>query len=75
MPAIRKITTSAQREDRISKAFKHALVEKRWTVQHLADLCCMKASNVSRTINHPLNVKLDTILMIASKLGIDSIPT
>lgn len=74
MPAVRK-PTHIQREERIVIALKTGLINKGWSVQHLADLCGMKAGNMSRTINHPMNVKLETILTIASKLGIDSIPT
>lgn len=74
MPAVRK-PTHVQREERIVIALKTGLLNKGWSVQHFADLCGMKAGNMSRTINHPMSVKLETILVIASKLGIDSIPT
>lgn len=74
MPAVRK-PQCVQQEEKIVKAIKHGLVEKGWSVQHLAKLCGMDAGNMSRTINHPMNVKFDTILKIFTKLGIDSIPT
>lgn len=74
MPKVTK-PTFVLREERIVKTFKHALLEKGWTVKHLAKLCGMDTAQLSRTINHPMSVKLDTILMIAVKLGIDSIPT
>lgn len=73
MPAIKKYSC-VLREEKISSAFKHALVDKGWTTKHLATLCNMDAGNLSRVINHPAKVKLDTILLVASKLGIDSIP-
>lgn len=74
MPAVRKFS-SVLREEKISNAFKHALIEKGWTTKHLATICNMDAGNLSRVINHPAKVKLDTILLIASKLDIDSLPT
>ncbi len=74
MPTVRK-PTIVLREEKIVKAFKKALIDKGWSVQHLAVLCNMQPSNLSRTINHPMKVQLETILMIAGKLGIDSIPT
>lgn len=74
MPAVRKPTV-VQREERIVKAFKVGLINKGWSVQHLADLCGIKVSNMSRLINHPMSVRLETILNVANKLGIDSIPT
>lgn len=74
MPAIRK-STAVQKEERITKSLKKALIDKGWSVQHLAALCGMQPSNLSRAINHPMKVQLGTILMIAAKLGLDSIPT
>ena len=74
MPAVRKFS-SVLREEKISNTFKHALIEKGWTTKHLATICDMDAGNLSRVINHPAKVKLDTILLIASKLDIDSLPT
>lgn len=74
MPAVRK-PAHVQREERIVVALKKGLLDKGWSVQHLAELCGMKAGNMSRMINHPMSVKLETILTVASKLGIDSIPT
>lgn len=73
MPAVKKCS-SIQREEKITKTLQHARIDKGWTVKHLADLCNMDAGNLSRVINHPAKVQLDTILLIASKLGIDSIP-
>lgn len=74
MPAVRK-PAHVQREERIVRALKKGLIDKGWTVQHLAGLCGMKPGNMSKTINHPMSVRLETILTIANKLGIDSIPT
>ena len=73
MPKIKKPTIIRQ-EEVVVKMFKKALVEKGWQSQHLAKLCQMKPSQMSRVLNHPMNVQFDTILTIASKLGIDSIP-
>ncbi len=73
MPAVRK-PTIVQQEEIIVKTFKKALVDKGWQAQHLAKLCHMKPPQMSRVLNHPMNVQFDTILMIASKLGINSIP-
>lgn len=73
MPKVAK-PAIVQREERIVKAFHHARIDKGWTVKHLAELCKMDAGNMSRVINHPMKVQLDTILMIASKLGIENIP-
>lgn len=74
MPAVKK-SAVVLREEKIVKTLKIGLVNKGWTVQHLADLYGMDHGNMSRTINHPMRVKLETILDIAKKLGIDSIPT
>lgn len=74
MPALRK-SACVQQEERIVKAFKIGLIDKGWSVSHLAELCNMDKANMSRTINHPMSVRLKTILDVASKLGIDSIPT
>lgn len=73
MPAIKKYSCVA-REEKIKNTFKHALIDKGWTTKHLATLCNMDAGNMSRVINHPAKVQLDTILLIASKLGINSLP-
>ena len=74
MPRIKK-STAEQREQNIIKTFKKALIEKEWSLNHLAELCNMDPGNMSRLINHPLRVKLETVLDVAKKLGIDSIPT
>lgn len=73
MPKIKE-TPLQKRESDIVKLFKMALVEKKWTTKHLAKLIGMNAANLSRVINHPMNVRLETILMIADKLDINSIP-
>lgn len=73
MPAVRK-SPAVQQEEIIIKTFKKALIEKGWQAQHLAKLCKMKPPQMSRILNHPMNVQFDTILMIAAKLGVDSIP-
>lgn len=74
MAAVRK-PASVQREERIVKTLKKGLIDKGWSVQHLAGLCGMEPGNMSRTINHPMSVRLETILTIAAKLGIEAIPT
>lgn len=73
MPAIRK-PEHILREERIVKAFKIQLINKGWTKKHLADLMKIDCSALSRAMNHPMHVKLETILNIAVKLGMDSIP-
>ena len=73
MPAVKK-SPAVQQEEIIIKTFKKALIEKGWQAQHLAKLCKMEPSRISLILNHPMNVKIDTILMIAAKLDIDSIP-
>lgn len=73
MPKIAKPAV-VQREERVTKTFQHALIEKGWSVKHLAELCKMDAGNMSRVLNHPMKVQFETLSMIASKLGIDSIP-
>ena len=74
MPALKK-SPAVLRQEMITKKFKIGLLEKGWTVKHLAELCGMDAGTMSRAINHPMSVKLETVLNIAKKLGIDSIPT
>ena len=74
MPALKK-SPSVLRQETITKNFKKGLIDKGWTVKHLADLCGMDAGALSRAINHPMSVRLETVLDIAKKLGIESIPT
>lgn len=74
MPKVKKLGidyTSAE----ITKLFKKALIEKEWTVSHLAELCQKDVGTISKLINNPMKVKFETILNVANKLGIDSIPT
>ena len=73
MPAVRK-SPAVRQEEIIIKTLKKALVDKGWQAQHLAKLCKMEPSRISLILNHPMNVKFDTILMIAAKLGVNSIP-
>ncbi len=73
MPAIKKPTWVRQEEE-ITKIFKKALIDKGWTVAHLAELMKKDSSGVSRCINHPSKVSFETILTIANKLDIGSIP-
>lgn len=61
---------SMQREKNISDLLKKGLVDKGWSVKHLAKLLGTDAGNLSRVINHPMSVKLDTICKVAGKLGI-----
>ena len=73
MPAVKKPTWIRQEEE-ISKILKKALIDKGWTVAHLAELIKKDVSSVSRILNHPLKVRLETVLNIAEKLSISSIP-
>ena len=73
MPAIRK-PERVQQEEQITKTLKKALIDKGWTVAHLAELCDVQSANLSRTINHPMSVRFETIVKIFKKLGINSIP-
>ena len=74
MPALKK-SPALLRQEKITKSLKMGLIEKGWTVKHLAELCGTDAGTMSRTINHPMRVRLETVLDVAQKLGIDSIPT
>ena len=64
------LTPSMQRERNISAALKKALIDKQWTVSHLAELLGMKQGNLSKVLNHPMSVKFDTICRVAIKLGV-----
>lgn len=72
MPRI-TLSPSMQREQNISKALKKGLIDKGWTVSHFAKLLGMNQGNLSKIMNHPMSVKLDTICIIANKLGITSL--
>lgn len=74
MPKIKKLP-SVMREEAMTKAFKVALINNGWTMAHLGELCGMDGARVSRVINEPMKVRLETVLNIAAKLGINSIPT
>ena len=73
MPRIKK-PECMLREERIVKALKTGLINKGWTVKHLSELMNTDVSGLSRTINHPMSVKLETVLKVADKLGLDSLP-
>ena len=73
MPAVKK-PTIIQQEEIIIKVFKKALIDKGWKMQHLAKLCRCSPQRISQIVNHPMTVQLDTVLMVASKLGIETIP-
>jgi len=73
LPAIKKPVWVRQEEE-ISKLLKKALIDKGWSVAHLAELLKVDAGNLSRIINHPMRVRFETILMVANKLGFDSLP-
>lgn len=64
------LTPSMQRARNVSAVLKKALIDKGWTVSHLAKLLGMKQGNLSNIINHPMSVKFDTICRVATKLGI-----
>lgn len=69
MPRVR-LCPSMQREKNISDILKKGLIDKGWSNKHLAKLLNMDAGNVSRILNHPMSVRLDTICRVAAKLGI-----
>lgn len=73
MPKIR-ISTTQQREKNIRDALKCGMIAKGWSNQHLAGLLNMCPGNLSKIINHPMSVKLETVCMIAEKLGIKELP-
>lgn len=73
MPAVKKPSWIRQEEE-VTKIFKKALIDKGWTVAHLAELIKKKPSNVSRILNNPFKVSLETVLLIANKLDINEIP-
>lgn len=73
MPRVRK-PACLEREENITKMFKHALIEKGWNMEHLAKVCGKKPSNISRNINHPFNANVSSLVLIADKLGIKEIP-
>ena len=73
MPKL-KLSPSMQREKNIRDALKCGMVAKGWSNQHLAELLNMCPGNLSKVINHPMSVKLETVCIIADKLGIKSLP-
>ncbi len=73
MPKI-KLCPSQQRERNITAALEKARIDKGWTKKHLGELLHMPSYKISRIINHPANEKLSTVLLVANKLGIDSLP-
>ncbi len=73
MPAIKKPVWVRQ-EDELVKVLKIGLINKGWTVAHLAEILNMDSANLSRMINHPAKVKSETLWNIARKLDIDSLP-
>ena len=74
MPKL-KPTPSMQREKNIRDALKGGMIDKGWSNQHLAKLLGIDPGNLSKIINHPLSVKLETVYIIADKLGITALPT
>ena len=74
MPRVRKLG-AASKEEQIKKLFKKALIDKGWTLTHLAELCGKDTGYMSRLINHPFQRQFKDVLMVADRLGIDSIPT
>lgn len=70
MPKVRK-SRAQQQSEVTKKAFKHALINKNWTVGHLAHLLGKNRSQLSKTINHPMNKQYGTILLIADKLDVN----
>jgi plasmid maintenance system antidote protein VapI len=70
-----RLSTSLQREKNISDALKKGMIEKGWSNQHLAALLNMCPGNLSKIINHPMSVRLETVCLIADKLGVRELPT
>ncbi len=71
MPKVKSLNPTAEA---LSKLFRHALLDKAWTQEHLAELCAMDASSVSRIINSPEKRQMGNIIIVAKKLGIKEIP-
>jgi len=70
MPKLRK-SPEDQREANLKKFFKKALLDREWSVKHLAELLGVDAANVSRTINHPMKCEIKTLLRVSDKLGVN----
>lgn len=70
MPALRK-RPEQLRSEAITKAFRHALIEKGWTQAHLAKLLGVNPPCVCRIISSPMTKQLETVLKVADKLGVD----
>jgi transcriptional regulator with XRE-family HTH domain len=73
MPRVRK-PACLEREENITKTLQRALLDKGWSVGHLAKLCGKNISHISRVIHNPLNVTVSSLVLIADKLGIKEIP-
>ena len=73
MPRIKKLSC-VEREENITKALQRALLDKGWSVGHLAKLCGKNISHVSRVIHNPLNVTVSSLVLISDKLGLREIP-
>lgn len=82
MPKL-KPTPSQQREDNIVLVLRNALNAKKWKQRHLLELLLatepslrnLTESRLSLILNHPMDVKFETVLIVASKLGVESLPT
>lgn len=82
MPKL-KPTPSQQREDNIVLVLRNALNTKKWKQRHLLELLLatepslrnLTESRLSLILNHPMDVKFETVLIVAAKLGVESLPT
>ncbi len=73
MPRLR-LTPSQQREKNIRDTLKCGMIAKGWSNKHLAQLLGFDPGNLSKIINHPMSVRLETVCLIADKLGVDALP-
>ena len=69
-----KVKSYDQQYDDIRKLLKHALVEKGWTRKHLAEICGVTEAQISHVFNDPKHRQLDSVILVARKLGITAIP-
>ena len=73
MPRVRK-PACIEREEAITKMFKRELINKGWSMGHLAKVCGKNLSHVSRVVNNPMNTTVASLVLIADKLGVKEIP-
>lgn len=61
-------------EQNLTTQFRIAMFNKGWSQKHLGELCKMKQGQISRIINEPSRHNYSTVCVVASKLGITSLP-